>query len=70
MEWLDEASKNSKYKTREQIQKDLFKQFNQPKYTEVPKGVHNKSIFFSRWKIFYSKRNRNIWKKTRTTKST
>jgi hypothetical protein len=46
MEWLDEASKNSKYKTREQIQKDLFKQFNQPKYTEVPKGVHNKSIFF------------------------
>jgi len=46
MEWLDEASKNSKYKTREQIQKDLFKQFNQQKYTEVPKGVHNKSIFF------------------------
>lgn len=51
MEWLDEASKNSKYKTREQIQKDLFKQFNQPKYTEVPKGVHNKSIFFQNGKF-------------------
>ena len=46
MEWLDEASKNPKYKTSEQLQKDLFKQFNQPKYTEVPNGVHNKSIFF------------------------
>ena len=51
MEWLDEASKNSKYKTREQIQKDLFKQFNQPKYTEVPKGVHNKSAFFQNGKF-------------------
>ena len=46
MDWLDNASKNSKYKNREQLQKDLFKQFNQPKYTEVPKGVDPKSVFF------------------------
>jgi hypothetical protein len=46
MDWLDEASKNPKYKTSEQLQKDLFKEFNKPKYTEAPKGVDPKSIFF------------------------
>jgi hypothetical protein len=46
MDWLDEGSKNPKYKTSEQLQKDLFKEFNKPKYTEAPKGVDPKSIFF------------------------
>ena len=52
MDWLDEASKNPKYKTSEQLQKDLFKEFNKPKYTEAPKGVDPKSIFFKDNKFF------------------
>jgi len=60
MEWLDEASKNSKYKTKEQIQKDLFKQFDQPKYTQVPKGVDPKNIFIKNNK-FYIPREMEIF---------
>ena len=60
MEWLDEASKNPKYKTKEQIQKDLFKQFDQPKYTQVPKGVDPKNIFIKDNK-FYIPREMEIF---------
>ena len=40
----DEFTKNPKYKTLNQVEKDLFKYFNKSEYTKVPAGVPNKEV--------------------------
>ena len=40
----DEFTKNSKYKTLNQVENALFKYFNKSEYTKVPAGVPNKDV--------------------------
>jgi hypothetical protein len=42
----DEFTKNPKYKTLNQVEKDLFKHFNKSKYTLVPFNTRSKNAFF------------------------
>jgi len=46
IEEIDTVTKNPKYKTIKQVENQLFKKFNIPKYTVVGKGADPKNVFF------------------------
>jgi len=46
VEEIDTLTKNPKYKTIKQVENQLFKKFNNPKYTVPEKGADPKNVFF------------------------
>jgi len=46
VEEIDTLTKNPKYKTIKQVENQLFKKFNNPKYTVPGKGADPKNVFF------------------------
>ena len=54
VEEIDTLTKDPKYKTIKQVENQLFKKFNDPKYTVVTKGADPKNVFFQPDKKFFS----------------
>ena len=54
VEEIDTLTKDPKYKTIKQVENQLFKKFNDPRYTVVTKGAEPKNVFFQPDKKFFS----------------
>jgi len=50
----NKLTKDPKNKTVKQVETKLFKKFNTPKYTVVPKGVDPQNVFYNKKKKFFS----------------
>jgi len=50
----DKLTKDPKNKTIKQVETKLFKKFNTPKYTVVPKTVDPQNVFYNKKKKFFS----------------
>ena len=54
IEEIDTLTKDPKYKTIKQVENQLFKKFNDPRYTVVTKGADPKNAFFHPDRKFFS----------------
>ena len=50
----NKLTKDPKNKTVKQVETKLFRKFNTPKYTVVPKGVDPQNVFYNKKKKFFS----------------
>ena len=59
IEEIDTLTKDPKYKTIKQVENQLFKKFNDPRYTVVTKGADPKNAFFHPDRKFLFQENMN-----------